>query len=141
MKLSLNFERFPTLELEYENTEWTDIEGKLKELGLAKSHTSKGFGRLPLDFYQERDAELKQLLDNTLINGSGLIDDINRPLLDNYFNIALFRVIPNDNKVKIRLDKFVTLVDVRDLTQNIKGVLENLFSIVSKREIKIEIRD
>jgi hypothetical protein len=145
MKVEFKIERgYPYLVIKYENNEWEKIENILKSLNLEKSVTKMGFGKgLMLEYYREKDTELLNYLKNYIRSKLNyVIDDINRSLYDDgYFNIAIFRVIPDkSNEVRILLDKYLTISELRHIFENIKIVYELLMNIALKAtaEIKLE---
>jgi hypothetical protein len=146
MRVEFKIEKgYPYLILKYENREWEKIEGILKSLGLEKAVTRLGFNKnLELEYYRENNEELLNYLKNYFRNKLGyFVDDINRSLFENgYFNIAIFRVVPNkDNEVKILLDKYLTIAELKDIINKIKQVFELLLNIAIQAQVNITIQE
>jgi len=134
MKVEFKLEKgYPFLVIKYEEQEWKTVETILKNLGLQKAITMLGFNKgLELEYYRESDEELlnylKKYFSSKIIN---FVDDINTSIYDNgKFNIALFRVVPNENfEVKILLDKYLTIAELKDLINKIKQTYELLLNL------------
>jgi hypothetical protein len=145
MKIKFEIDKgYPYLLLKYENDEWQKIESILKNLGLQKAFTEKGFNKnLKLEYYRESDTELLNYLKNYFYSHiSNIIDDINDCLYDGYFNIALFRVIPDQNgEVKILLDKYLTILELKKLFEKIKEIYELLLNLALKSEVNLKIEE
>ena len=133
----------PLLIIKYEREEWEKIESILKRLGLERSRTQLGFNKnLTLEYYRERDMELLNYLRKYFRDKMDYItDDINRSVYDNgYFNIAVFRVIPDGNyEVKILLDKYLTIAELKFIFEKIRKVYELLVNIALRAECEIKI--
>jgi hypothetical protein len=145
MKVKFEIEKgYPYLIVKYENDEWQKIENVLKSLGLQKAYTEKGFGKnLKLEYYRENDTELLNFLRNYFYSHlSNVIDDINDYIYNGYFNIAVFRVIPNeDNEVKILLDKYLTIYELKKLFEKIRELYEILLNLALKSEADIKVEE
>ena len=146
MKVKFEIDKgYPYLIIKYDDGEWEKIENILKSLGLQKSYTEKGFGKnLKFEYYRENDTELLNYIKNYFYSHiSNIIDDINDYLYDNqHFNIAIFRVIPNSqNEVKILLDKYLTIYELKKLFEKIKELYEIILNIALKSEANIKIEE
>jgi hypothetical protein len=146
MKVKFEIEKgYPYLIVKYEDDEWTKIENILKSLGLQKAYTEKGFGKnLKFEYYRENDTELLNYLKEYFYSHlNNVVDDINDYIYYNgYFNIAIFRVIPNqNNEVKILLDKYLTIYELKKLFEKIKELYEILLNIALKSEANISIEE
>jgi hypothetical protein len=145
MKVKFEIEKgYPYLILKYENDEWQKIENVLKSLGLQKAFTERGFGKnLKLEYYRENDTELLNFLRNYFYSHlSNVIDDINDYIYNGYFNIAVFRVIPNqNNEVKILLDKYLTIYELKKLFEKIRELYEILLNLALKSEADIKVEE
>lgn len=140
----------PTLILKYELTdegvhELSLLERKLIELGLERSETSYAWGNGDeLVYYRDVTGTLGNLLREKMLNDETEIwyktyDDINKPPhSSNGVNLAMFRVIPsNRSTLKIRLDKFITSKDMREIATVAGKVAETIFSIAVDEEVEI----
>jgi len=145
MKIKFEVEKgYPYLVIKYEGDEWQKIESILKNLGLQKAYTEKGFGKnLKLEYYRENDTELLNFLRNYFYSHlSNVIDDINDYIYNGYFNIAVFRVIPNqNNEVKILLDKYLTIYELKKLFEKIRELYEILLNLALKSEADIKVEE
>jgi hypothetical protein len=146
MKIKFEIEKgYPYLILRYENDEWQKIENVLKSLGLEKAYTELGFGKnLKFEYYRENDTELLNYIKNYFYSHLNyVIDDINDLVYHNgYFNIAIFRVIPNSqNEVKILLDKYLTIYELKKIFEKIRELYEILLNIALKSEANIRIEE
>jgi hypothetical protein len=146
MKVEFKIEKgYPYLILKYENNEWEKIENILKSLNLEKSVTRLGFNKnLELEYYRENNTELLNYLKNYFRNKLNyVVDDINRSLYENgYFNIAIFRVVPNkNNEVKILLDKYLTISELKFIFEKIAEVYEMLLNIAIQAQVNITIQE
>ena len=144
MKIKFEIDKgYPYLIIKYEDDEWTKIENILKNLGLQKSYTEKGFGKnLKFEYYRENDTELLNYLRNYFSSHlSNIIDNINDYIYNGYFNIAIFRVIPQNGEVKILLDKYLTIAELKKLFEKIKEIYELLLNLALKSEANIKIEE
>jgi DNA-directed RNA polymerase subunit F len=147
MKIKFKIENgYPYLVIRYENNEWETIENILKELGLQKAKTRMGFNKgLELEYYRELDTELLNYLRKYFSSKiSNFVDDINASIYEhNKFNIALFRVVPNSRgEVKILLDKYLTIAELKELINKIKQVYEMLLNLATGSvEVNITIQE
>jgi len=145
MKVKFEIEKgYPYLVIKYEDNEWQKIEDVLKSLGLQKAYTEKGFGKnLKFEYYRENDTELLNYLKNYFYSHLNyVVDDINDFVYYNgYFNIAIFRVIPNNNEVKILLDKYLTIYELKKLFEKIKELYEILLNLALKSEADIKVEE
>jgi len=144
MKIKFEIDKgFPYLIIKYENDEWEKIENILKNLGLQKAFTEKGFNKnLKLEYYRENDTELLNYLRNYFSSHlSNIIDNINDYIYNGYFNIAIFRVIPQNGEVKILLDKYLTIAELKKLFEKIKEIYELLLNLALKSEANIKIEE
>jgi hypothetical protein len=144
MRVEFKIEKgYPYLIIKYEQSEWERIENILKTLNLEKAVTKLGFGKnLELEYYRERDTELLNYLKNYFKNKLGyFVDDINRSIFENgYLNIAIFRVVPSkNNEVKILLDKYLTVAELKDIINKIKQVFELLLNIAIQAQVNINV--
>jgi len=119
-----------------------------EELHLKKREITNGFGKgIPLTIWgtEERyEEQFKELLLNTLrdkFERGWLIDNINQPFISvGNWNVAIFRIVPNEkNEVKIPLDKFIDIRELRDIVNFITKILTTILNIVVEREIKIKV--
>jgi hypothetical protein len=134
----------PFLTIKYEDEEWSKVKQLLERLGLKEYTTNYGFGidGLKLKFYRETDTELLNYLKNT-INIQALHDDINKPALvkDFSLNLAIFRVIPDENnEVKVPLDKYITIVEFKEIVNRIVSIYEKIFNILTDAEVEIKVK-
>jgi hypothetical protein len=146
MKIKFEIEKgYPYLVIKYENDEWQKIENVLKSLGLQKAFTERGFGKnLKFEYYRENDTELLNYIKNYFYaHLSNVVDGINDLVYYNgYFNISIFRVIPNENgEVKILLDKYLTIHELKRVFEKIKELYEILLNIALKSEANIRIEE
>jgi hypothetical protein len=146
MKIKFEIEKgYPYLVIRYEGDEWQKIETILKNLGLQKAYTEKGFGKnLKLEYYRENDTELLNYIKNYFYSHlSYVVDDINDYIYYNgYFNIAIFRVIPNeDGEIKLLLDKYLTIYELKKVFEKIKELYEILLNIALKSEADIKVEE
>jgi hypothetical protein len=145
MKVKFEIEKgYPYLIVKYENDEWQKIESILKSLGLQKAYTEKGFGKnLKFEYYRENNTELLNYIKNYFYSHlNNVVDDINDYLYNGYFNIAVFRVIPNeDDEVKILLDKYLTIYELKKLFEKIRELYEILLNLALKSEADIKVEE
>jgi len=145
MKVKFEIEKgYPYLIIRYENDEWEKIENILKNLGLQKAFTEKGFGKnLKFEYYRESDTELLSYLKEYFYSHlNNVVDDINDLVYYNgYFNIAIFRVIPQNGEVKILLDKYLTIYELKKLFEKIKELYEIILNIALKSEANLKIEE
>jgi len=145
MKIKFEIQKgYPYLIIRYEGDEWQKIENILKNLGLQKAYTEKGFGKnLKFEYYRENDTELLNYLKSYFYaHLNNVVDDINDYLYNGYFNIAIFRVIPtSQNEVKILLDKYLTIYELKKLFEKIKELYEILLNLALRSEANIKIEE
>jgi hypothetical protein len=145
MRVKFEIEQgYPYLVIKYEPGEWEKIENILKALNLKKTTTERGFGKnLKLEYYRESDTELLNYLRNYFKSHiKNVIDDINSYLYDNgYFNIAIFRVVPTNNEVKILLDKYLTVYELKLIFEKIAEVYEILMNIALQAQANFSIQE
>lgn len=146
MKLKLEFNKMPYVVLHYTEDERARLEEILsKKLGLGMAETERGFGSAQkCKYFRETNSELKEYLDKALFGSEmSYIDDINSPVFDRgRFNIALLRVVPEENGVvKIRLDKFLNILELQKVVDGMREILENLFSMVISKEVKLIMKE
>jgi len=137
---------YPYIVIKYEKYEWEKIESILKSLGLQKATTRNGFNKnLTLEYYRETNEELLNYIKKYFSNKiSNLIDDINASLYENNkFNIALFRVCPSSERleIKILLDKYLTIAELKDIINKIKQVYELLLNIAIQAQVNIIVQE
>lgn len=124
-------EKVPFVQLKYDQKEWFVIEEKLKSLGMEKSFTKKAWGIDEEEYYYK--VVSKELARSLGFNG--LFDDINRPLVDGeQLNCAIFRVIPKEDKVVVRLDKFLTIGELTIVFSGLQKIYERIFSLTTSAE-------
>lgn len=146
MKLKLEFNKMPFVVLHYDEDERKRIEEIMsKRLNLEVAETERGFGSAQkCKYFREQNSELKQYLDAALF-GSEMryIDNINEPVFSRgQFNIAILRVIPEENGVvKLRLDKFLNILELQQMVNGMREILENLFSMVISKEVKLIMKE
>jgi hypothetical protein len=129
------------LRIRYDKGEWDTLENVLSsKLQLRKSTIANGWGRNEtIDAYVTNEESLKRYLLNSF-NLSRIFDDLNSPLFHNErFNVAFFRVIPDDNVVVIPLDKYVTVSEINQFLEVFRKVYKILFEISSEMTIDISI--
>lgn len=147
MKIKLTFNRVPQVIVKYEGNEWETIENVLvNQLGLEKQRTTDLFStRVTAEFYRETNNELKGYLRSAFNSGMehNILDDINAPLFNGRdFNIAVFRIVPSeDGIVKIKLQKFLNIMELQTMVECMTVVLKTLFSIVLNKEVKITLSE
>lgn len=138
----------PYLIVIYGTGEWKAIEDKLKnELGLEKKEIRNGWGKgISFQAYIERHGELKDYLLRTMAEPVGgtrysrIIDDLNTSIFDSgYFNMAIFRITPENNSISVPLEKFMTVVDMNEFAEVMVKTLRTLLGIVNNEEITIKI--
>jgi len=152
MKLGIKIENgTPYFWLRYEGNEWEEIKSILQKLGLKERVTEQGFGMGEvLKYYRETNTELKNYIQKTLLPSRNeptweevlnIYDDINNVLIHNdRVNIAIFRVVPNSKgEVNIRLDKFLTVADLRQIVLVLQKVYEKLFNVQLEKTIKFKV--
>ena len=134
----------PFLTIKYENEEWQKIESILKELGLEVRETNNGFGmNYKLKFYRETNEELLRYIRNTFTTTIyNLFDDINRRLYDNgYLNLAIFRVIPENGEVKAPVDKYLTILEFKNIIETIVKIYRILLNLAINKEVKVLVKE
>jgi len=130
--------------LKYEDGEWEQIRNKLEQIGLKMKRTTNLWGKgVCADFYKEENEELKKMVENcesSNLESVNFIDDINSPFYEEgRLNIAVFRVVPVNNEIKIEVDSFLTIKDFRIIISGIKATFKMLFNIVTDKEVEIKI--
>ncbi|RLD10698.1 MAG: hypothetical protein DRI44_05390 [Chlamydiae bacterium] len=143
MKVKLRlFNGAPLIEIHYEGQEWEKIESKLKDLGLKKAETVQGLGmNLEFEYYRTTNEALKKYLQDEL-QYNQCYDDINKPLFTgSYFNAAVFRIIPENGKVSIRLEKYISVNDLKFIVNGIKAVYRAFFSLITEADVHIRVKE
>jgi len=141
MKLLLkSYNKLPHLVIKYENNEWQMVESKLKEIGLEKVYSNKIFGKFCSYFYRSPDSKFAYYL----VREYGLerfLDDVNDECgVGIGFNVAVFRVVPNENnEVIIPLKKFLSVVELEDIVYKITLTLKQLLNLVNQ-EVEVNIK-
>jgi hypothetical protein len=148
----------PYFVIRYEKGEWEKISQILsKKLNLTLEEVHNGWGtKKHLFCYKEKKAELKNLIINSLAekkdklseegtitllykNNSVLLDDINKPLLvggNRDINIAFFRVLPQDDEVAIRLERYLTSPEI----EQIKNITKQIYHFLMKLEVGKKVK-
>lgn len=108
----------PILKLQYGKTEWDALKHKFEQLKLKIGETHNGLGE-ELNtgkFYRSSKNEFSRSL-----GLSNVIDDINQKVMyHGYFNIGIFRFIPNDELViEFDLGNFLTEEECARVKENI----------------------
>jgi len=143
MKVKLKlFNGAPVIEIQYEGQEWEAIESKLKDLGLKKAETVQGLGmNLQFNYYRTTNEALKRYLEDEL-KYNQCYDDINKPLLmGSYFNASVFRIVPKNGKVSIKLEKYISVNDLKLIVNNIKAVYRAFFSLITEADVSIKVKE
>jgi hypothetical protein len=132
----------PYFLIKYEVGEWEEIEKKLQSIGLQKAKISNLWGiGIACEAYRETNEDMLRYLKQTLKNNTYYWkDDLNYPFYDNYgyINISIFRIIPTNNMVQAPLPKFLTIRELNQLVENIKGCLEILLNIAINEEVEVK---
>ena len=130
----------PYLILEYENNEYKNVKAVCEELNLEIAKTTKGMGaNATYDYYRESDTELLNYIRKSFMTNYGMYDSINEPFYSGGLNIAIFRIIPKNNKVYIPLTKFLTVVELNKIVEEIRRLYDVIFNICINKEIKIKV--
>ena len=141
MKLLLkSYNKLPHLVIKYENNEWSIIEKKLQEIGLEKAYSEKIFGRFKGYFYRSPNREFANYLMKEYGLGS-FLDDVNDECGVGYdFNVAVFRVVPDENgEVVVPLKKFLSVAELEDMILKITLTLKYLLNLVNQ-EVEVNIK-
>lgn len=141
MKLLLkSYNKLPHLVIKYEDNEWEMIENKLREIGLEKSYSEKIFGKFNGYFYRSPNREFANYLTKEF-GLSHFLDDVNDECGVGYdFNVAVFRVVPNErNEVIIPLKKFLSVVELEDMIFKITNTLKHLLGLINQ-EVEVNIK-
>lgn len=152
MKLYIKINGGVNLNLEYQNGEYDIIKAQLEHIGLQVANSTRIFGNRSGSFYKEVNGEFEQLLKRSLMasmrvlgyNDIAFFDDVNRPLLlvaatgQKSFNLAIFRVVPVENKVTAPVEMFLTIDDMNKITSCVRKVFEIVLNMVSENDV-IEI--
>jgi hypothetical protein len=151
MKVGLRFNKAVYFRIEYDNNEYSRIESKLLVIGLNKSITHNLFGKnIESEYYRNSDnVVLKNALSNSLSeisyrHGISFRDDINNEILNReHYNLAIFRVIPNDKGIiEIPIGKFLTIAELKKFSDILKDILELILNIPNESdEVEIRIED
>jgi hypothetical protein len=145
MKMQLKCNGGIELVFKYGAGEWEAIETKLIQLGLEKSSSNNLFGENQAgEFYRAGNSELARAFENhqnTIGNyDMGTFDHINRGvILDGRLNVAVFRCVPTNNMVSIKLQKYLTIAEVNSLSKAVANVFSWLINTVATAEIDIKI--
>ena len=145
MKLRLKCNGAIELVFKYEAGEWEAIETKLKQLGLEKTTSNNIFGDSKIgEFYRAGNSELASAFEmhqcSIRTYEMGIFDHINKPILyDSRLNVAIFRCVPVNNEVVVKLQKYLTVAEVNSLSKAIAGVFSWLVNTVATAEIDIKI--
>lgn len=131
--------------LKYENDEYEKVREIMEKLELEIRETSNGFGvGQTLKFYREPSAQFINYLKsiNTKFDNIKIYSDINAYFYnDGYTNIAILRVVPNEQgEVKVLLDKLLTVQDLYNIVVTLKEVFTVLFNLVLDKEITLEFK-
>jgi hypothetical protein len=146
MKFYLKFDGRPYLTLKYEGNEWQMFKELFEDkLKLRTATTSRAWGEnIAVSYYKETSEQLKAYWESMvgnaeMGNGYHLIDEINYPLTqEHYINIALFRIIPTDNKVQVPLLKFLNVKELNTIMSSIRSFLEVVMNLVLEAEVEIK---
>ncbi len=137
------FNGVPKLAIQYEGKEWAELEKVFNQLGLVKTITERGFGvNQVLNYYQSQNKIFSQFLSSQNPSFNNVFDDINRGvILDGSYNISIFRVVPEKGISTISLNKYSTILELRDLIMRIKEIYTTLFNLILDTEIDIKITE
>jgi len=131
--------------LNYTDDEQKLISEKLKKLGLKKTMTKNAWNnKVSLEYFREKNAELKKFIAsvlNTSVYRIPFFDNINDVLFKNKkVNLAIFRVIPINNIVKIQLNKFITIGELNQMMSALTLAYNSLFELLTDTlEIDIKV--
>ena len=123
----------------YTKSEWKAFSERLEALGFQRKVTNQGFGRAETrSYYQEPSNYLLELTE--LNSTASTIDSINKPaLLDDRFNIAVFRTVPNKETVVnpyvcFKMDSIPNTENIRRITLTLRAVYTKLMGL-SREEL------
>jgi hypothetical protein len=141
MKLLLkSYNKLPYLVIKYEKNEWGIIENKLQEIGLEKVYSERIFNRFCGYFYRSTNQEFANYLTKEYALNN-FLDDVNDECGVGYgFNVAVFRVVPNENnEVIVPLKKFLSVVELEDIVYKITSTLKYLLGLINQ-EVEVNIK-
>lgn len=131
----------PFFVLHYNMQEQKELKRKMTEIGYTESTTERGFNTSEKVRYYRVKTLDKTLSSFLKINSERIKDDINSPLFsDGLFNLAILRVRPSKNGyVRIRLEKYLTIADFRDVIVVLNSAYKQLFNVLFKKKIIINM--
>jgi len=134
------------LVLKYEGDEWSQVEFKLKALGMEKKRSSRIFGIKEGEFYRLNSSYEDDIIRRTVVP-YGDYDDINAAVYndgsygDNRVNCCIFRIVPDVNmEVSVQLPKYLTIVDIKRIANTWSRVYKTLLEILTEAEIDIKFK-
>jgi hypothetical protein len=130
----------PTFVIKYDEGDWELLKRKYEELGLKEAETSNGYGLvMPLKYFKD----INSAFSNTLrLKNYAIYNDINQKFwIDSkYVNIAMLRIIPTRNEVKIPLDVYPTISDIKVIAETLSKVLKASLETLCNMEVSIVIK-
>jgi hypothetical protein len=121
------------LVLSYTTTEIRKINSRMEELGFETRETDIGFGfDANVEYYRDTKNKFMSIDGQT---GLPIVDDINAPVVMNNstYNIAVFRVVPENGEVRIPLSRYANANDVRNLGKIARVISRDIFGFPSSR--------
>lgn len=126
----------------YEQGEWALVENKLRELGLQRARTTKGFAcELNLDYYKDTAGAFRAAVAG---GNSNIIDDINAPFstirtqTECIVNISVLRVVPANDIVSIPITAFMTAPHVTSIIDALTTTLRKTFELVTSATVDVK---
>jgi len=138
MKIKLNKTE---LIIEYEDKEWEEIKTIHEELGLQVAETEMAWGgRYKAKYYRDVEGRFVNHLRKAK-NELNCADSINEPVIvDGRLNVAIFRVVPENNIARIPLNQVLSVVEWNEILETMSKVLKIIFDTVIFAEAVIKLK-
>jgi arginine decarboxylase-like protein len=148
MKYGLKCNGKPKFFIQFEGNEYQTLKAKLELMNLQIATTANAWSvGLEENYYRSPNQEFHTYVRNSINTRTfptsttcqSFIDDINSQLLSNgYFNLAIFRLIPdNEGFIYAPLNKFLTVLELNDIGKVVASLFAILFSIIAEADIQI----
>lgn len=71
-----------------------------------------------------------------------LKNDLNEAFLaGDYLNLAVFRTLVNDKEISVKLNKYLTVKEFKEIIRIFKEVLEKIFNLILEESVVVELKN
>lgn len=71
-----------------------------------------------------------------------LKNELNDPFLSgDYLNLAIFRTLINDREISVKLSKYLTVKEFKEIIRIFKEVMEKIFNLILEESVVVELKN